>query len=274
MDVFFHFIGDMDGPDGLLLINFSEPADVPRVNFFIALPVLFMFHGYNLRAADWIQLLPYAAAGFAVAALDVRGQAGESEDPGGVVGTTYHGHIVRGLSDPDTRKLFFRNVFLDAVMLTRVVGSFQETDVSRMATIGTSQGGAVALACAALADIKMTAVCYPFLCDYQRVWQMNLVHQSYAELKDYFRAFDPTHVHKTELFTKLGYIDVQHLAPRIRAKVRMFTGMMDDNCPPSAQFAVFNKIAGPKEITLYPDYGHERLPGWEDEVLQWLLAEL
>src|SRR5699024_5226040 len=42
MNMFLHLIGDMDGPDGLLLINFSEPADVYRVKFSSAIPTLFI----------------------------------------------------------------------------------------------------------------------------------------------------------------------------------------------------------------------------------------
>jgi cephalosporin-C deacetylase-like acetyl esterase len=34
----------------------------------------------------------------------------------------------------------------------------------------------------------------------------------------------------------------QNLAPRIKAEVVMFTGLMDAICPPSTQFAAYNKI--------------------------------
>ena len=47
------------------------------------LPVIFFFHGYSGSSPDWFRLLPFAAAGMAVAAMDCRGQGGLSEDSGG-----------------------------------------------------------------------------------------------------------------------------------------------------------------------------------------------
>ncbi|MDD3214046.1 MAG: acetylxylan esterase, partial [Eubacteriales bacterium] len=60
-------------------------------------PAVLMFHGYSCSAGDWQDKLGYAASGFHVAAMDCRGQGGESEDVGGVRGNTLNGHIIRGL---------------------------------------------------------------------------------------------------------------------------------------------------------------------------------
>jgi cephalosporin-C deacetylase len=230
------------------------------------------FHGYSGRAGDWFIQLPWAAQGLVTAALDVRGQGGLSEDVGGVEGTTLRGHIIRGLGgDPD--KLLFRQVFLDTVQLARVVMSFPEVDSKRVGAMGASQGGGLTLACAALEPrIVRAAPVYPFLCDYQRVWEMDLAVEAYEELTYYFKRFDPTHVRELETFTTLGYIDVQHLAPRITANVLMTTALMDTVCPPSTQFAVYNKIKAPKEMVLYPDFGHEDLPGNDDRDFEFLCA--
>ena len=54
----------------------------------------------------------------------------------------------------------------------------------------------------------------------------------------------------------------------------MYTGLMDTICPPSTQFAAFNKITSPKEVILYPDFGHVNLPGSGDATLQWFIDEL
>jgi cephalosporin-C deacetylase len=50
----------------------------------------------------------------------------------------------------------------------------------------------------------------------------------------------------------------------------MFTGLMDPICLPSTQFAAFNRIPGPKEVVLYPDFGHEVLPGQADRTFAFL----
>ena len=233
-------------------------------------PAVLKFHGYSGNAGDWFQQLPWAAQGMATAALDVRGQGGLSEDVGRVQGTTLRGHIIRGLGgDPD--QLLFRQIFLDTVQLARVVMSFSEVDPKRVGAMGASQGGALTLACAALEPrIVRAAPVYPFLCDYQRVWEMDLAVEAYEELTYYFQRFDPTHARENEIFTTLGYIDVQHLAPRVSANVLMTTALMDTVCPPSTQFAAYNKIKSPKEMVLYPDFGHDDLPGNDDRVFEFL----
>lgn len=235
-------------------------------------PAVLQFHGYSGHSGDWMDKLAYVSAGHCLAALDCRGQAGRSEDTGGVQGNTLRGHIIRGLDDPDARKLYYRQVFLDTALLARIVMGFPEVDPARVGATGASQGGALTLACAALEPrIKLAAPVFPFLCDYQRIWEMDLAKDAYEELRLYFRAFDPRHERAREIFTKLGYIDCQHLAPRIRAKVLMFTGLMDTICPPSTQFAAYNKITSPKDVIIYPDYGHEiSLPGHTDRIFNFL----
>jgi cephalosporin-C deacetylase len=227
-------------------------------------PLLLEFHGYSGNSGDFSPKLGWVAAGFCVAALDCRGQGGKSDDAGGVQGTTLNGHIVRGLLDaPD--QLLFRQIFLDTVELARVAMGFDEVDADRVGARGASQGGALTLACAALEPrVRLAAPVYPFLSDYQRVWEMDLAKDAYAELRAFFRSHDPTHERIGEWFTRLGYIDVQHLAPRIRGEVMMAIGLMDTICPPSSQFAAFNKIQSKKSRVLYPDYAHEHLPGWSD----------
>jgi cephalosporin-C deacetylase len=233
-------------------------------------PAILKFHGYSGSAADWFDKLAWVAQGFVVAALDVRGQGGQSEDVGGVTGTTLRGHIIRGLADsPD--QLLFRHVFLDTVRLARIVMDQPEVDETRVAASGGSQGGGLALACAALEPrIWRAAPVFPFLCDYKRVWEMDLAREAYEELAYYFTQFDPTHEHEDETFTRLGYIDVHHLADRIEARVQMTTALMDTICPPSTQFAAYNKIRSDKEMVLYPDFGHDDLPGQHDRLFEFL----
>lgn len=238
-------------------------------------PGIVWFHGYTGAAPDFLSLLPYAYAGFYIASLDVRGQGGISQDSSSKYGPTVYGHIVNGLLDPHPRNLFFRNVFLDAAQLAGIVMAMERVDETRVAAMGGSQGGALTLACASLEPrIAFAAPQYPWLCDYKRVWEMDLDVNAYQGLKDYFRHFDPRHEHEDEIFTRLGYIDLQYLAPRIKAKVFMGTGLLDNICPPSSQFAAFNKIPGEKDVEIYPDFGHEWLPGFDAHVHQLLMKML
>jgi cephalosporin-C deacetylase len=235
-------------------------------------PAVLMFHGYSANCGDWNDKLGYAAAGFTVAALDCRGQGGLSEDTGGVKGNTHKGQIIRGLDDAP-EKLLFRQIYLDTAQLAKIVMEMPDVDEKRVGAMGGSQGGGLTLACIALEPrIKRAAPVFPFLSDYRRVWNMDQAKDAYAELKDFFRRHDPQHKREEEIFTRLGYIDVQHLAPRIKAEVMMGVGLMDTICPPSTQFAAYNKIKSKKSLEIYPDFGHEGLPGFWDKAFQFMLG--
>ncbi len=233
-------------------------------------PALVMFHGYGASSGDWSSRLGYVAQGYSVAVLDVRGQGGSSEDPGGTTGRTASGHFIRGVDD-GFEKMLFRQVFLDCAQLAGIIMEMPEVDPARVGATGGSQGGALTLACAALEPrIVRAAPWFPFLCDYKRVWEMDLAIAAYQEMKDYFRTFDPLHEREDEVFTRLGYVDIQFLAPRINATTLMLVGLMDTVCPPSTQFAAYNKITAPKDLLIYPDFGHEDPPGASDRVFDFL----
>jgi cephalosporin-C deacetylase len=233
-------------------------------------PAVVVFHGYAGDSGEWTAHLGLVSAGYTVAALDCRGQGGLSEDSGSVKGGTLRGHIVRGLDD-SPEKLLFRQIFLDTAQLARIVMAMPEVDANRVGATGSSQGGGLTLACASLVpEIKRVAPVYPFLSDYKRVWEMDQAKDAYLELQTYFRSFDPLHEREDEAFTRLGYIDIQHLVSRIKGKVMMTVGLMDTVCPPSTQFAAYNKIRSEKELRVYPDFGHEVLPGRNDEIFQFM----
>lgn len=233
-------------------------------------PAVVMFHGYSGNAGDWFDKLPYVALGYSVFAMDVRGQGGSSEDVGGVIGNTLQGHFIRGLDDHEDN-LLFRHIFLDCAQLAYIAMDMPEVDETRVGVTGWSQGGALTIACSALVpEIKRLAPVYPFLSDYKRVWEMDLARGAYEELRIYFRRFDPRHERADEVFTRLGYIDIQHLADRVKGEVLMGVGLMDPTCPPSTQFAAYNKIQAPKQLVIYPDYAHEALPDMHDKILQFM----
>ncbi len=235
-------------------------------------PAVLLFHGYTVNSGDWADKLRWAALGFTAAALDCRGQGGLSEDKGGVKGSTWKGHFIRGLDDePD--KLLFRQVFLDTAQLAGIVMGMADVDPDRVGATGASQGGGLTLVCAALEPrIRRAFSIYPFLCDYKRVWEMDLAEQAYEELAWYFRTYDPLHEREQDVFTRLGYIDVQYLAPRIRAETCFATGLMDAICPASTQFAAYNRLTCKKSMLVYPDFGHEGIPGVDDRAYEFLAA--
>jgi len=233
------------------------------------------FHGYSGDSGDFEGHICHAAMGYAVFAMDARGQgAGKSEDVGGYGGGTYHGLFIRGVENEDPQKLLFRDVFLDTAQLARVAAETEYVDENHITAQGGSQGGALTLACAALyPNLKRAYATYPFLCDYKRVWDMDLDVRAYEELRTYFRHCDPTHAREDEIFMRLGYIDIANLASRIKAKTTVFTGLMDNICPPSTQFAAYNHMTCEKDMIVYPDYGHESIKGRRDTECMMMLQD-
>ena len=235
-------------------------------------PAVLQFHGYTGDCGDWSSKLGYAGEGFVVASLDCRGQGGISEDLTAYRGTTMNGMIIRGLDDPDPEKLHYRNVFLDTVALARIVMDLPYVEETKVGAMGGSQGGGLTMACISLEPrINRAAPVYPFLSDYKRVWDMDLDQRAYEELRSFFRHHDPLHVREDAIFEKLGYIDVSNLAPRVKSKVMMATGLMDEVCPPSTQYAAYNRLNCEKEHILYPDFGHEYLPQFDDLTFRFML---
>lgn len=227
-------------------------------------PLILEFHGYTCSSGDWADKLNYVGAGFCYAALDCRGQGGKSEDLGGVKGNTLSGHVTRGIEGSPEDLLYYK-IFLDTVQFAHLIMGFREINASRVGVFGGSQGGALALVCAALVpEIRKIVVMYPFLCDYRRVWEMDLAQDAYEDMRSWFRMFDPLHVREREIFHKLSYIDTVHFTDQIDADILFGTGLCDTVCPPSTQFAAYNRIRGLKKMMIYPDFGHEPLPGFSD----------
>lgn len=239
-------------------------------------PAVVMFHGYTGDSGEWSDKLNYVGQGFTVAALDCRGQGGLSEDAGGVKGNTQHGHIIRGLEeavDGHPEKLLFRQIFLDTAQLAKIVMEMPNVDPNRVGATGGSQGGALTVACAALEPrIQRVAPVFPFLSDYRRVWEMDQAVNAYSELKEYFRHFDPLHEKEDAIFEALGYIDIKNMTNRICGETMWTIGLMDTICPPSTQFAAYNKIEVKKSMVVYPDFGHEGLPGCNDKIFAFMLG--
>lgn len=226
------------------------------------LPVILLFHGYGGNVGSFIDKVCWAGQGYAVLAMDCRGQRGLSEDYNRVKGTTQHNQIMRGFDDPDPDNMYFRNVFLDTVQLVNVVKKLPDVDIDRIFAHGGSQGGALTIVCAALngKDIKKAAPVFPFLSDYKRVWEMDLAVAAYDDITDYIKFYAPYLGKQERIWEKLGYIDIQHLSSRIKADILWFTGLMDTICPPSTQFAAYNKITSKKDMVIYTNHGHEGLP--------------
>ncbi len=259
-DIFFHGI-----EEAAIHVKYLKPRNTTG-----KIPAIIEFHGYGGCSKDWTYKLPYAACGIAVFSMECRGQMGDSTDSFGVQNHFRNCNLIRGVMTPED--LYYKKVFLDALDLMDIVMEFDDININKIGTMGYSQGGGIALALAALnTNVNKVFAVYPFLSDYKRCWDMD-TGAAYEEIKDYFRQRDPQHERENEFFNNLGYIDIQNMAHWIKADVVMTTGLMDKVCPPSTQFAVYNKLLCRKKHLIFPEYGHEdMLNGLQDENLKWAM---
>ncbi|MDO4938610.1 MAG: acetylxylan esterase [Lachnospiraceae bacterium] len=240
-------------------------------------PCVLWFHGYTIASMDWTMYLHFIAEGMCVAALDCRGEGSDSRDcvqnPQAWI---MYGLIMRGMRE-GADQLAFRRIYLDTLELAQIVEKFPEVDADAISTYGTSQGGALSVACSALhGGIKKTVCGSNFLSDFPYVIESNYHSvenpgSPYSEIGQYFRRYDHLHENVDEMLETLSYIDCVNFAKRVKNPVLMEITLQDRFIPPASQFAVFNNFAGPKEKVIYYDYNHEdALPGWIDRAMTFL----
>ncbi len=225
---------------------------------------IMQFHGYMYHSGSWSEKLVYASQGYSVFSMDCRGQGGLSQDLVSFEGCTIYGHVIKGLSE-GKNNLYYRYVFLDMVILSKIIKTIE--NISNLYTMGLSQGGGLALICGALVPtVSKIAIQNPFLSDYKKTWQLGAGREQ-NRIMDYFRLFDPLHETEDEVFETLGYIDAHNFASMVKADVFFGLGYLDDICPPYTQMAIYNNLKTTKSLFVYPDYGHEDMPEFNDKAL-------
>ncbi|HYJ26959.1 MAG TPA: acetylxylan esterase [Nocardioides sp.] len=239
------------------------------------LPGVVQFQGYNGGRGLVHEHVFWATAGFAQLVVDTRGQGsgwttGATADPGRS-GPSQPGFLTRGIEAPET--YYYRRVYADACRAVEALRGHPDVDPRRVVAAGASQGGALALAVAALVPDAVAAVLcdVPFLCDVRRA---AAIAQSdpYLELVRYLAA----HRDRVEqTFATLAHFDGAVLARLATAPALFSVAMMDPVCPPTTVFAAYNAYAGPKDIAVYEFNGHEGGEAFQRaRQLEWLAAVL
>lgn len=242
-----------------------------RPNSDQAVPVVLQFHDYEKASRSWFQLTRFPGIGYAVLAMDCRGQGGNSQDIHTTNGPTCAGYVMKGIQD-SVDDMYYRFVYIDALIVSKIAEKLNNIDKEQMITFGEGQGGALAIVTSALnANIKKCAVLNPFLSDFKRVLEMNLDENFYAGMRYYFKWRDPLHKTEDEIFRKLGFIDIQNFASMIKAEFLMGTGLLDRCCPPSTQYAVYNKVNTKKHHSVFPKFEHEPIFIFEQIYLKFFV---
>lgn len=222
------------------------------------LPAVIEYIGYGGGRGLPGERVNWALAGYVHVIMDTRGQGsawslGSTPDPHGSA-AAFPGVMTRGILDP--RDYYYRRLYTDAVRLVDEVRTMAGVDATRVAVTGTSQGGGLAIAAAALSGDAVAAVMpdVPFLCDFPN----GIVRTPAAPFTEITRFLS---VHRDEadrVLHTLSHVDGAVLARRIHAPAYFSVALMDDVVLPSGVFAAFHALesedAGLEEYTYN---GHE-----------------
>ena len=230
-------------------------------------PVIMHFYGYDTQGSKSKCECPDggSSAEFAEFYLSHRGQylnnrpastqnLGVTEDCVNIYGDWFAYHF----GDKDS--YYYRGAFMDCVQAVRFMATRQSSDMTRLFGEGSSQGGALSYAAAALSDYPFTAIApnVAFLGDYP----------------DYFRIVSwPAETAKAnkgtmtdeQMYAFLSYFDTKNLATRISCGVLATSGLQDGTCPPHTNIAPYNNLLTPadkKEYHFYPEMQHAYPTGW------------
>lgn len=239
-------------------------------------PAVAIYHGYGSRQPSPFDLLGWVLEGYAVFATDVRGQSGHSSDSSGYQGGHVPGFLTLGIHDP--ADYYYRRVFIDSLRALEVLAAQPMIDPHRLVVTGSSQGGGLTLATAALHGLSApttNTLCaafaeIPFLCHFDRAATFQ-DSGPYVEIGSYCRrsGTDPAVVFRT-----LSYFDCMNLAQFITAPTMITTGLMDTICPPSTVFAAYHAISAPKEIFVSYFGDHQTFPTVHEERMRWVTTHM
>ena len=160
----------------------------------------------------------------------------------------------------DKNGYYYRGAFMDVVQAVRFMATRETSDMTHLFAEGSSQGGALSYACAALSDYPFTAIApnVAFLGDFPDYFK--IVDWPGSTAKSAAKAAGMT---DEEMYAFLSYFDTKNLATRIHCAVLGTSGLLDGTCPPHTNIAPYNLIDNPdKEYHFYPNMQHDYPKNW------------
>lgn len=174
-------------------------------------------------------------------------------------------HHVWNIDNPD--EYYYRAAYMDCVRGIDFLASRPEVDIERIGVEGGSQGGAFALAVAALDKrVRCVASNVPYISnfpDFVRI-STNGSGRSFGRLMN-----EP---HKGEIISRtLSYIDVSNLAPWITCPTLVCVGLQDRVCPPVNGIVALNRmpLGVARRLVTDPQADHEVTPLMRNANQDW-----
>lgn len=257
-----------DTPDGAPVVvrgYYAEPQDGQKH------PVIMHFYGYDSQNATSWPPCPngndseYAEFFFSIRGQMLNNRAAANRYPDGkedfknIYGDWFAYNF--GVKDG----YYYRGAFLDCVQAVRFMATRESSDMTQLFAEGSSQGGALSYAVAALSDYPFTAIapCVAFLGDFPDYfnivsWPAETAKANKGSMTD------------EEMYAFLSYFDTKNLATRISASVIACSGLQDGTCPPHTNLAPYNNLpTEDKVIYYYPEMGHEIPGNWNTRIMKF-----
>ncbi|WP_437206890.1 acetylxylan esterase [Planctomicrobium sp. SH664] len=222
-------------------------------------PIIISSPGYGGK--QQAVMLSECQRGYAVLQVFPRGQ-GES----GVLSEWSGDKLTAKLDQP--AGAYYQGAFADLMRAIDYVCTRDDLDSSRLALVGTSQGGGLSLAVASL-DHRVTAVVahVPFLC------AMPLAAEIQGSLVN--RLLTKANRNDAAALATLRYFDPLLLCGWLRAPVLMSSGGKDTLCPSATIEAVARQIPeGQRILKHYSELTHTSCVDFYQETWRWLDSQL
>lgn len=238
-------------------------------------PVIMHFFGYDALTNPSAVSCPSGSGNYAEFYLSHRGQyinnrTADKREPDG------KGDFVNPYGDwfafnfGDKNGYYYRGAFLDCVQAVRFMATRETSDMTNLFAEGSSQGGALCYAVAALSDIPFTAIApnVAFLGDYPDYfkivsWPGDVAKNNKGSMTD------------EEMYAFLSYFDTKNLATRISCAVYATSGLQDGTCPPHTNTAPYNNLLSTdKEMHYYPEMQHAYPPTWNMDIMSFFKARM
>lgn len=241
-------------------------------------PVLMHFYGYDDQNPTSKADCPYGGnSNYAEFYFSIRGQMlnnrkAEKREPDG------KGDFVNPYGDwfafnfGQRDAYYYRGAFIDCVQAIRFMAAQPTSDMNNLFAEGSSQGGALSYAAAALSDYPFTAIapCVAFLGDFPDYfqivgWPANTAKANQGSMTD------------DEMYAFLSYFDTKNLVTRFSPNTAVIAciGLQDGTCPPHTNIAPYNNLPGAdKEIYYYPEMGHQIPSDWPQKYGNFFKARM
>lgn len=221
-------------------------------------PGVLYLSGYGARPIE--PPVALAGRGYVVLAIDVRGNRVDRVRP-----RPFEDYATSGIERPES--YVYREIVGHALRALDFLRARADVDPDRIAVLGVSEGGGLALLLAALRDdIRAVAADAPMLCDYPLSIRSGA--WPYTEMSRYLRERPET---RQQMERTLAYFDAANFAPDIKCPVLLSVGLLDSVALPAAVYGLANVIPAPTEVQVFPQAGHE---GGGQDLWEYKLAWL